>query len=428
MDAQIVCRSQKDFTIQFKIPYANTMLDFEEKIQGRLNEAGIVATGEALSRFDTDGAPIFIGGKKWTSKGKIPKPYQTPYGEVIVDRHVYQSSAGGRHFCPLERDARIVITSTPKFAKMVSSKYSGSGSASVAKDLEENHGRTVAKSYVQNVCDAVGSVAMAKEENWSYELPEIEKAVNSISLGLDGTCMLMTEEGYRQAMVGTIGFFDEEGERLHTIYTAAAPEYGKATFLSRFENEIRRVKARYPCVQFIGLADGARDNWEFLKKHTDVQTVDFFHATGYLGKAASVMFKGKRNLSAKEDWLNDACHNLKHKHGVAGRLLREMETFSLNNQLSGQDKEQIDSSISYFRNNKKKMKYAQNMANNLPIGSGITESACKVIVKQRLCCSGMKWKDKGAAIVLSLRCLNQTKDRWTQFWEKINQYGFSIVR
>ncbi len=40
-----------------------------------------------------------------------------------------------------------------------------------------------------------------------------------------------------------------------------------------------------------------------------------------------------------------------------------------------------------------------------PIGSGVTEAACKVIVKQRLCCSGMKWKESGAAAVLSLRCL-----------------------
>ena len=31
---------------------------------------------------------------------------------------------------------------------------------------------------------------------------------------------------------------------------------------------------------------------------------------------------------------------------------------------------------------------------NHSIGSGITKAACKVIVKQRLCKSGMKWKNK----------------------------------
>jgi len=32
----------------------------------------------------------------------------------------------------------------------------------------------------------------------------------------------------------------------------------------------------------------------------------------------------------------------------------------------------------------------------------------------------MKWLEKGAAIVLSLRSLIITKGRWQQFWDKIN--------
>jgi hypothetical protein len=38
-------------------------------------------------------------------------------------------------------------------------------------------------------------------------------------------------------------------------------------------------------------------------------------------------------------------------------------------------------------------------------GSGVTEAACKTVIKQRLCCSGMRWKQAGAAVVLSLRTL-----------------------
>jgi hypothetical protein len=44
-------------------------------------------------------------------------------------------------------------------------------------------------------------------------------------------------------------------------------------------------------------------------------------------------------------------------------------------------------------------------------------------VKQRLCGSGMRWKNKGAKVVLSLRALVQTTNRWQQFWEKIIQFG-----
>jgi hypothetical protein len=39
------------------------------------------------------------------------------------------------------------------------------------------------------------------------------------------------------------------------------------------------------------------------------------------------------------------------------------------------------------------MDYAARVAAKEPIGSGVTEAACKVIVKQRLCGSGMKCSD-----------------------------------
>jgi hypothetical protein len=89
--------------------------------------------------------------------------------------------------------------------------------------------------------------------------------------------------------------------------------------------------------------------------------------------------------------------------------------------------DKLNSAITYFRNHKHKMDYASYLAKNLPIGSGVTEAACKRLVKQRLCCSAMKRKEKGAAIILSLRSLVITWGRWDQFWEKINQYGLPEI-
>lgn len=66
------------------------------------------------------------------------------------------------------------------------------------------------------------------------------------------------------------------------------------------------------------------------------------------------------------------------------------------------------------------MDYARHVADGLPIGSGVTEAACKTLVKRRLCASGMRWKNAGAAIVLCLRALTQTTGRWTQFWQRID--------
>jgi hypothetical protein len=63
------------------------------------------------------------------------------------------------------------------------------------------------------------------------------------------------------------------------------------------------------------------------------------------------------------------------------------------------------------------------LAEGLPIGSGVTEAACKTLVKQRLCASGMRWKNKGAKHRAQPTRLTNTVGRWTQFWQKIDQFG-----
>ena len=43
-----------------------------------LNEAGTIASGEALKQLDTDGMPIEVEGKILTSKGKQGKSIKRP--------------------------------------------------------------------------------------------------------------------------------------------------------------------------------------------------------------------------------------------------------------------------------------------------------------------------------------------------------------
>ncbi len=267
--------------IEMTIDLSHSMLTSEENIQKSLNEVGCIATKAALKYLDTDGSAIEIAGERMATKGELPKAYQTPYGEVVVHRHVYQRAGGGKTYCPLEREARIIITSTPFFAKQVSSKFAYGSARDVQRDLAENHRRPVAVSYIQHISEAVASIIEAKEESWNYVPPKLDVEIKSVAIGLDGTCMLLCDTGWREAMVGTVSLYDAEGERQHTIYIGATPEYGKAQFLERLEREIQRTKERYPEATYIGIADGATSNWVFLKRHTSEQILDFYHATGY---------------------------------------------------------------------------------------------------------------------------------------------------
>ena len=177
----------------------------------------------------------------------------------------------------------------------------------------------------------------------------------------------------------------------------------------------------------MGIADGAKGNWEFLERHTDVQVIDFWHAAEYLGKAAAVLYRG----------------HPRDAEGVAGRRVPSAEARARGGrrgseavEVAGEGatvgegsrgcaagdhvlREPVEGGPDGLRR--------RGWRANEPIGSGVTEAACKVIVKQRLCGSGMKWTESGAAAVLSLRCLSYTPGRWDQFWAKIDRWGFPVA-
>ena len=429
MSVTIIEREKNSFTLQVEIPYSDSMLKSEELLQESLNKAGVLATEELLHQFDTDGSLIEIGGIKWYPHGKKEaKEFQSAYGPVVVERFVYQSSKGGKRFVPLDQDARIVGTSTPKFAKMVASKYACDGAPGVQRDLYENHGRSVALSFIKKVTDLVGTIAIEKEETWNYKLPEFPKAVKSISIGLDGTCLNMMEDGWREAMCGTIALYDSAGERLHTIYTASPPEYGKETFLARFGAEVDKIRELFPNKTIVGLADGAPSNWQFLTKYSDILTIDYWHMSEYLAKASLAMFPGKQLLQERQEWLEGVCHKAKHNFGAMSRILRELNDFKESKKrMNAEHRKQLEAAIRYLSNHKSKMQYHKNIEQNLPIGSGVTEAACKAIVKNRMCKGAARWKQEGAEVVLSIRSIHMTPQRWEQFWNKYSQYGFSNV-
>jgi hypothetical protein len=306
--------------IEVTVDLSGSMLEAEESILRAVNAVGNVATGEALKRFDADGDPIVVGCAKWYSKGKLSKIYSTPYGVVSAERHDYQPAEGGKTFCPMDDRARIIRKATPRFAKIVSHKFARGAAAQVVEDLEQNHGRPCLKASLQDLATDVGTVVQTKEESWSYATPALGK-VATVGIGVDGTCMLICDQNWREAMTGSISLYDKDGERLHTIYIGAAPEYGKERFFDRMQREIDHVRSLYPKALFVGIADGAKSNWDFLGPQIDEQVLDFYHASQYLGRAAAAICSEQD----REQWLANQCHGLKHKYHAAARILRDLE-------------------------------------------------------------------------------------------------------
>ena len=78
-------------------------------------------------------------------------------------------------------------------------------------------------------------------------------------------------------------------------------------------------------------------------------------------------------------------------------------------------RKKIARELKYFRRNRHRMRYAALKEQGLPIGSGVTEAACKTLATQRMKRSGMRWGEQGGQAILSFRALVQS-NRFERAW------------
>src|SRR5262249_29293923 len=156
----------------------------------------------------------------------------------------------------------------------------------------------------------------------------------------------------------------------------ATPEYGKLTFFERFDREVDRAKVACPGARYVGLADGAKDNWLYLDSVTSVRVVDFYHVTTYLRGAAESLFAGTTAAAEMRPWIDGWCHRLKHEPGAAAALIADLETRGA---APGRKRllEPAEKALTYLRDQAKggRLDYAGLAAQHIPIGSGVTEAA-----------------------------------------------------
>ena len=396
-------------------------LDLERGLQQALNGIGQKVLTEALSRYDTEGEPIRFGSYAMTSKGRSPECYKTLFGEVSLKRHTYQRSDGGKTFCPLEHNARICENASIGLCQILASKHVSLSGRCLQREMELSHQLDFSLSYLQEVTQELGRRALSKEDHWTYAPLTLPKEAKALVVYLDGTCGAICHEGYKQIMVGAIDLLDAEGNRLETACVAHAPEEGKGSFLARMERELDRLDKRYGKVTWLGMCDGAPDLQGWLEAQCDDCTLDFYHVSEYVAKTAPAFGKTQ---AAQQAWLEETLHELKHDPKGAIQLQRKLTGALEAEGVSGEVRAALADAARYVSNNLGRMDCAVNRALNLPIGSGVIEAACKHVVKQRVACSGMKWKRKGLQAVLTLRSLYQSTGRWEQFWGKVQVLGW----
>src|SRR5207302_1536554 len=116
---------------------------------------------------------------------------------------------------------------------------------------------------------------------------------------------------------------------------------------------------------------------------------------GYVGKLREALFGklGQRWFERMRRWLRD------RPQGVAQILRSAMQHYQ-RRKLSKAAEQAFWKAYRYLRKHSRWMDYARYRRQGLPIGSGVTEAACKTVFTQRLKRSGMRWHKESAQIIV----------------------------
>jgi hypothetical protein len=167
----------------------------------------------------------------------------------------------------------------------------------------------------------------------------------------------------------------------------------------------------------VGVMDGADWLQSFLDYHRPdtVRVLDFPHALGHLASAAQATCgPGTAQTSA---WLEAQADALKHGAPSAVLVaLQELPTAAATNpDLADQAR---NGAFRYLEKRLDQLRYAECLAAGYPIGSGLVESANKLVVEARLKGSGMHWAPEHVDPLLALRNI-ACADRWGEAWPAI---------
>lgn len=133
--------------------------------------------------------------------------------------------------------------------------------------------------------------------------------------------------------------------------------------------------------------------------------LDIIHVCEYLWQAAHAVHgddSQRTTCLTVTAWLTTILE------GRVGHVIGGLKQRS--NHLKGSAKKTLKSTITYLDNHRDCMHYDTYLAKGYPIGTGVIESACGHLVKDRMEKSGARWSPQGAEAMLKLRALYASGD------------------
>jgi hypothetical protein len=153
--------------------------------------------------------------------------------------------------------------------------------------------------------------------------------------------------------------------------------------------------------QVLWLSDGGRGFWRVYRQcfaHCAVAILDFYHAAGHLWRAATALFD---TPSEQLNWFKRWRHAL--RHGQNHTVLAMLTSLVNVDLFKGKALTTLLQVQAYFQRHHAHIRYQHFDNQQLPLGSGMVESACKWLIQQRFKGVGMRWSEDGCNHLLMLR-------------------------
>ena len=407
---------------------------FETELMGLLWEMGRRIVEWRFNRIEPDDAHELPRQLKWEGeyyrrRRKSPlRNLNCLFGPIKLWRFYYQPmEALGRCLFPLEFQLGIVAgVATPALADAVARM---SADLTQRQLLEQLRGRGV-RWGVRTLRKVTHTMAERMSEHRHEAQVEqllgwLKKAAGlagprrfALSVGRDGVMIPVAKcSKYREAAAATVSVIDRWGRRIGTIYLGQMPEAYQTTLSDELTRLLQDVLARWegalPRLTYVtDCGSHATDYFEqVLSRMPDPRQagrflqwewiVDYYHACQYITQLGEAIFGPGRAAFA---WASKQRKVLKEKPSGCFRVLRSAGALLGIRGLIGSE-ESYWKAYLYLHTRASKMDYRTYRRLRLPIGSGVTEAACKIVFTQRFKQSGMKWEIEGGKPILLLRVI-----------------------
>jgi hypothetical protein len=161
-----------------------------------------------------------------------------------------------------------------------------------------------------------------------------------------------------------------------------------------------------------GLEKGILQAIEDKGLQTELKAIiaDIVHVSEYIWKGANAVLGEKSKL--RTGWVRFVLKDI--LEGKVEKVAKDLQIIKDKGELKESASEQLGVTIRYLENHKHKMAYDVYLQKGYPISTGIIESTCGNLVKDRMEESGMRWTIDGAQQMLDLRAVNKNGD-WKTF-------------